>query len=122
MPKRTSLPIVHARASFSASSTYHLVLEALQPNGICLPECPHQSTCSTPSSCPIRHDALRKVASQLLLGISILHDQMGYIHADVKPENILRCRDGNHLLHFGDNSPGYFNEIEINRSWECGTD
>src|SRR5271167_3447930 len=122
MPKRTTLPIVHAGASFSASSTYHLVLEALQPGHICLPECPHRPTCSTPSSCPIRHDALRKVASQLLLGISILHDQMGYIHADLKPENILRCRDGSLLVYFGNDSLGFFNEIEIDRSWECGTD
>ena len=94
MPKRTNLPIVHARASFSVSSTYHLVLEALQPGQLSLPKCPHQPFCSYPSSCPFRHDALRKVAAQLLLGLSVLHDQVGYIHADLKPENILRCPAG----------------------------
>jgi serine/threonine protein kinase len=113
MPKRTSRPIVYAGASFFASSTYHLVLEALQPGQICLPECPHRPSCSAPSTCPIRNDALRKVASQLLLGISILHDQMEYIHADLKPENILRCRDGSTLFYVGNDSLGYFNEIEI---------
>jgi serine/threonine protein kinase len=92
MPKNTCLPIVCARASFSASSTFHLVLEALQPGQLCLPDCPHQPNCLSPSSCPVRHSALRKVASQLLLGISLLHDKMGYIHADLKPENVLRCR------------------------------
>jgi serine/threonine protein kinase len=98
IPHRTTLPIVHAGASFSASSTYHLVLEALQPGRLCLPDCPHQPACSSPASCPIRHNALRKVASQLLLGISLLHDQMGYVHADLKPENILKCRNGINLV------------------------
>lgn len=98
MPKHTSLPIVYAGASFSASSTYHIVLEALQPTQLSLPECPHQPTCPTHSSCPIRQNALRKVASQLLLGVSVLHDQIGYIHADLKPENILRCR-GKRLIY-----------------------
>src|SRR5438876_710640 len=110
MPKRTSLPIVHASASFSASSSYHLVLEALDSSEISLPDCPHQPSCFTPSSCPFRHDALRKVASQLLLGLSILHDQMGYIHADLKPENILRCRDGRCFVCVGNNSLGKFYE------------
>ena len=92
MPKYTSLPIVYAGASFTASSTFHLVLEALQPGPLCLPDCPHQPTCPTSSSCSVRHVALRKIASQLLLGLSLLHDKMGYIHADLKPENILKCR------------------------------
>jgi len=92
MPKHTCLPIVTAVASFSASSAYHLVLEALEPGQLLLPHCPHSPMCNTAASCPIRQVALRKVAVQLLLGLSVLHDQMGYIHADLKPENILRCR------------------------------
>jgi serine/threonine protein kinase len=94
MPKYTNLPIVQAFASFSASSTYHLVLEALEPEKLCLPDCPHNPNCTSAAVCPFRQSALRKVASQLLLGLSVLHDQMGYIHADMKPENILRCRSG----------------------------
>jgi serine/threonine protein kinase len=93
MPKGASLPIVQAFASFSASSTYHLVLEALEPDHLRLPECPHEPNCGSAASCPYRQTALRKVATQLLLGLSVLHDQMGYIHADMKPENILRCRN-----------------------------
>lgn len=94
MPKHTCLPIVQASASFSASSTYHIVLEALEPGQVCLPDCPHRPSCFTVASCPFRQSALRKVASQLLLGLSVLHDQMGFIHADLKPENLLRCRAG----------------------------
>lgn len=94
MPKSTCLPIVTAMASFSASSAYHLVLEALEPGPLMLPHCPHSPLCLTAASCPSRQAALRKLALQLLLGLSVLHDQMGYIHADVKPENILRCRGG----------------------------
>jgi len=93
MPKYACIPIVHAQASFSASSTYHLVLEALEPAQLSLPDCPHQPSCSPHSSCLVRQSALRKVAAQLLLGLSLLHDQMGYIHADLKPENILKCRN-----------------------------
>lgn len=92
MPKYTSLPIVHAHASFSAESTYHIVLEALEPGQLSLPSCPHQATCHTHASCPVRQNALRKVAAQLLLALSLLHEKLGYIHADLKPENILRCR------------------------------
>jgi serine/threonine protein kinase len=99
MPKYTNLPIVQAYNSFSASSTYHLVLEALEPEQLRLPECPHQPNCISAASCPYRQGALRKVATQLLLALSVLHEQMGYIHADMKPENILRCRTGtSHLM------------------------
>ena len=92
MPKYTCLPIVNATASFSAASNYHIVMEALEPGQLRLPKCPHSPTCKSAASCPIRQNALRKVAVQLLLGLSVLHDQMEYIHADLKPENILRCR------------------------------
>src|SRR5271163_1897886 len=95
MPKHTSLPIVYASASFTASSTFHIVLEALNPGQLRLPECPHNPVCESLAGCPFRQGALRKIASQLLLGLSVLHDQMGYIHADLKPENILKCRAGN---------------------------
>ena len=98
MPKHTCLPIVRTSASFYASSTFHLVLEALEPKKLSLPDCLHRPTCLTPASCPFRQDALRKLASQLLLGLSVLHDRMGYIHGDLKPENILRCPAGNHSL------------------------
>jgi serine/threonine protein kinase len=98
MPKYTNLPIVQGFASFFESSTYHLVLEALEPEQVCLPECPHQPNCASAASCPYRQNALRKVATQLLLGLSVLHDQLGYIHADMKPENILRCRGCRSLL------------------------
>jgi len=94
MPKHTNLPIVRALDSFSASSTYHIVLEALESEPLRLPDCPHEPSCPTFPSCPFRQDALRKVASQLLLGLSFLHDRMGYIHADLKPDNILKCRTG----------------------------
>jgi serine/threonine protein kinase len=94
MPKHTCLPVVIANASFSASSMYHLVLEALEPGQLLLPDCQHSPMCNTAASCPLRQGALRKIALQLLLGLSVLHDQMGYIHADLKPENILRCRGG----------------------------
>jgi len=94
MPKHTTLAIVRAQASFSASSTFHIVLEALEPGPLSLPECPHQTQCRTSASCPARQDALRKVAAQLLLALSVLHDQMGHIHADLKPANILRCQSG----------------------------
>jgi serine/threonine protein kinase len=82
-----------AGASFFAGSTFHLVLEALEPTLIALPECPHRPLCLA-AGCPVRQAALRKVASQVLLGVSLLHDKMGYIHADLKPENILKCRNG----------------------------
>ena len=97
MPKNAVLPIVRTGASFFAGSMFHLVLEALEPGQISLPGCPHRPLCSSPAACPVRQAALRKVASQVLLGVSLLHDQMGYIHADLKPENILRCRTG--ILH-----------------------
>jgi serine/threonine protein kinase len=87
------LPIVGAGASFSAGSTFHLVLEALEPGQIVLPECPHLPRCLA-AGCEVRQATLRKVALQVLLGVSLLHDQMGYVHADLKPENILRCRNG----------------------------
>lgn len=103
MPKHTCLPIVTALASFSESSTYHLVLEALEPGQLSLPHCPHSPICHTAASCPTRQVALRKVAAQLLLGLSVLHDQMGYIHADLKPENILRCRGGAAVNDYSEN-------------------
>lgn len=97
MPNGTTLPIVGAGASFFAGSTYHLVLEALEPGPIALPECPHLPRCLG-AGCVVRQAALRKVALQVLLGVSLLHDQMGYVHADLKPENILRCRNGDPCL------------------------
>ena len=103
MPKHTCLPIVTALVSFSESSAYHLVLEALEPGQLSLPHCQHSPMCNTAASCPIRQVALRKVALQLLLGLSVLHDQMGYIHADLKPENILRCRGGTAVNDCSDN-------------------
>jgi serine/threonine protein kinase len=84
-----------------------------------LPECPHQPRCYTSAGCPFRQSALRKVASQLLLGLSILHDQMGYIHADLKPENILRCRTGTAFSKYAKFSFTKFDETEINWSWQC---
>jgi serine/threonine protein kinase len=93
MPKGTTLPIVGAGASFFVGSTFHLVLEALEPGPIALTECPHRPRCLA-AGCAVRQAALRKVALQVLLGVSLLHDQMGYVHADLKPENILRFRDG----------------------------
>ena len=102
MPEHTCLPIVNATASFFASSTYHLVLEALEPGQLLLPHCQHSPMCNTTASCPVRQAALRKVAVQLLLGLSVLHDQMGYIHADLKPENILQCRGGTSVATFSD--------------------
>jgi serine/threonine protein kinase len=97
MPKHTCLPIVRTSASFSASSTYHIVLEALEPGELYLPDCPHRPLCYTAAGCPYRQSALRKVASQLLLGLSVLHEKMGYVHGDLKPENILKCQASNNL-------------------------
>jgi len=94
MPKHTCLPIVHASASFFASSKFHIVLEGLEPGQLALPDCPHRPACHSGASCPLRQATLRKVAAQLLLGLSVLHDRMGYIHGDLKPENILRCGPG----------------------------
>jgi serine/threonine protein kinase len=76
-------------------------MEALELGQLSLPTCPHSPSCNTYGSCPIRQAALRKVAVQLLLGVSVLHDQMGYIHADLKPQNILRKRTG--ILRMGCN-------------------
>jgi serine/threonine protein kinase len=115
MPKHTSLPIVHAIASFSASSTYHLVLEALEPGHLSLPDCPHRPNHSSAASCPARQTALRKVASQLLLGLSVLHDQAGYIHADLKPENVLRCQAGTSSEVYPNNCLASFCETKVNR-------
>jgi serine/threonine protein kinase len=120
MPKYTCLPIVHALASFSADSTYHIVLEALEPGQLSLPSCRHQAPCHTHASCPVRQNALRKVAAQLLLALALLHDKMGYIHADLKPENILRCRNGIPLKFRANSSFTTINETKIDRPWKCG--
>jgi serine/threonine protein kinase len=42
-----------------------------------------------------------KILSEVILGLELLH-KMGYIHRDIKPQNILlkKNKDGNFVIYF----------------------
>ncbi|KAK9447377.1 kinase-like domain-containing protein [Limtongia smithiae] len=76
-------------ASFYSRGSVHLVLECLDAGRqVRLPCCTHGGVGHVSVSCPARVHALAKVAVQLLSGLHGLHT-LGWIHADLKPENLM---------------------------------
>ncbi|OLL24009.1 Homeodomain-interacting protein kinase 1 [Neolecta irregularis DAH-3] len=97
IPRYAIIPIVRPISSFHENGSFHLVLERLDPTPLVLPRCPHKvfdenGKCRARHSnvaCPVRHKALRLIATQILDAVAFLHDFTGNMHADIKPENVM---------------------------------
>ncbi|ODQ50160.1 kinase-like protein [Saitoella complicata NRRL Y-17804] len=130
LPYGVEKPVVKAFGGFVAErGRYCLVLEALGEAGMRAPGC----TCGSGGGqgvehesveCPSVHAFVRKVAVQLLQELVLLHEGCGMIHADIKPENVLRVRDSSptsaklKLIDFGNairiaDIPDYYGDYEV---------
>ncbi|BFZ65063.1 hypothetical protein YB2330_006226 [Saitoella coloradoensis] len=130
LPYGVEKPIVKALGGVMAEGgRYCLVLEALGEAGMRAPGC----TCGSEGGqggghesveCPGVHVFVRKVAVQLLQALVLLHEGYGMIHADIKPENVLRVRDSSStsaklkLIDFGNairiaDIPDYYGDFEV---------
>ncbi|KAK9390060.1 kinase-like domain-containing protein [Lipomyces mesembrius] len=86
--KLRSRHFVEFVSSFYDGGCMHLVLECLDASQpVALPVCRH-TVGHFSLVCPDRIHTLAKIAVQLLSGMQELHSQ-GWIHADLKPENIM---------------------------------
>ncbi|KAK9366700.1 kinase-like domain-containing protein [Lipomyces kononenkoae] len=86
--KLRSQHFVEFVSSFYDSGCMHLVLECLDASQpVALPLCEH-NVGHFSLICPDRIHTFAKIAVQLLSGMQELHSQ-GWIHADLKPENIM---------------------------------
>ncbi|KAK9239453.1 kinase-like domain-containing protein [Lipomyces kononenkoae] len=86
--KLRSQHFVEFVSSFYDGGCMHLVLECLDASqSVALPLCGH-NVGHFSLVCPDRIHSFAKIAVQLLSGMQELHSQ-GWIHADLKPENIM---------------------------------
>ncbi|KAJ8104252.1 kinase-like domain-containing protein [Lipomyces tetrasporus] len=86
--KLRSQHFVEFVSSFYDNGCMHLVLECLDASQpVTLPDCAH-TVGHFSLVCPDRIRVLAKIALQLLSAMHELHSQ-GWIHADLKPENIM---------------------------------
>ncbi|KAK9456626.1 kinase-like domain-containing protein [Dipodascopsis uninucleata] len=85
-------------SSFISNGSLHLVMEYMDSKRpISLPRCVHLNKHPI-TVCPVRLSALSKISMQLLSGLHELHSH-GWIHCDLKPDNIMYSSDREDASH-----------------------